>query len=290
MILANSFETRESLLKLMPSRAVDVLGNPAPDYFLRPTRPNYPLLPGKILVVSNHVPEDLANALKLYKSKHTGVVIDHFGLGGTQRLVEPTIITRYDLVITIGKTVQYSIASCVPVYCYDRFGGPGFLSSSNFITAAWWNFSGRGFSKNSYKSSKRIVSDIEDNYQKKAAEFSALHEKYADEILLSKRLKIILDNLQKHKPRSKTINDSTRWISEQFISLFARETKARFSDYDDLIKIHKKNTDRLHNEKIESDKKLNAAKYKIKQQNIILNTKLVKLAQRLQSIIHKESL
>src|SRR5690606_31689494 len=30
-----------------------------------------------------------------------------------------------------------------PVYCYDHFGGPGWLSASNFEVAEYFNFSGR---------------------------------------------------------------------------------------------------------------------------------------------------
>jgi hypothetical protein len=294
MILANSFETRESLLKLIPGRSVDVLGNPAPDTFLRPTRQKYPPLPSKVLVVSNHVPDELTKALELYKSKHTNVMIDHFGLGGKEGLIEPNILTRYDLVITIGKTVQYSIAASIPVYCYDRFGGPGFLSTENFITSAWWNFSGRGFGKNSKKFSRQIVSDIENNYQKKATEFSSLHEKYADEFLLSKRLEIVFNKLQKRSPRDRPIDDGVLWISEQFISLLANETKARYKDFDALNKMILKESAkyhsdivRLHKENYAMQQKLAAYLENQQQQLAILQTRTVRYSLRLRSIIRR---
>jgi hypothetical protein len=47
------------------------------------------------------------------------------------------------MVVTIGKTVQYGLACGVPVYVYDKFGGPGYLDRTNFAAAKRCNFSGR---------------------------------------------------------------------------------------------------------------------------------------------------
>jgi hypothetical protein len=49
--------------------------------------------------------------------------------------------------VTIGKTVQYALVAGVPVYCYDTFGGPGWLSPENVEAAAANHFSGAGSAK-----------------------------------------------------------------------------------------------------------------------------------------------
>jgi len=57
--------------------------------------------------------------------------------------IEDKVLENYDLVITIGKTVNYCLALGVPVYCYDWFGGSGYLNPGNFAINKRHNFSGR---------------------------------------------------------------------------------------------------------------------------------------------------
>ena len=45
--------------------------------------------------------------------------------------------------VPFGKPVQYAFACGVPVFCYDHFGGPGYLSAESFEAAESRNFSGR---------------------------------------------------------------------------------------------------------------------------------------------------
>ena len=42
------------------------------------------------------------------------------------------LLDHYDCVISIGKTVQYCLVQGIPVFLYDRFGGPGYLNESNY--------------------------------------------------------------------------------------------------------------------------------------------------------------
>lgn len=68
-----------------------------------------------------------------------------FGQGQTNyRLLTAELITEFDVVITIGKTVQYALVAGVPVFVYDHFGGFGYLDQANLAAAADRNFSGRG--------------------------------------------------------------------------------------------------------------------------------------------------
>lgn len=95
-----------------------------------------------VTIVSNHAPDEVRSAADQLRAK--GVSVLHVGRGGDQRKrVGPKLLAQSDAVVTIGKTVQYCLASRVPVYVYDHFGGPGYLSEGNFEKAAWHNFSGR---------------------------------------------------------------------------------------------------------------------------------------------------
>ncbi|MBD2488092.1 glycosyltransferase [Aulosira sp. FACHB-615] len=53
------------------------------------------------------------------------------------------VLSSYDAIITIGRTVQHCMALEIPVFCYDHFGGPGWLTPDNFQIAEWFNYSGR---------------------------------------------------------------------------------------------------------------------------------------------------
>ena len=119
VILANSEETR----RVLPLTGVRLLRNPAPKCF------DSPHLGGEgVLLVSNHPPSEL-----------TSIVGRRYG----QVRVTPDMIRQYDCIICNGKTVQYALRSGVPVYLYDHFGGPGWLTPENFDKAEEHNFSGR---------------------------------------------------------------------------------------------------------------------------------------------------
>lgn len=149
--LYNSAETLEAHLAQGGTNTFDpgrmkVFANPAPDAFGATAKPGR----GKerlIGVVSNHVPDELA---KVLESPPAGVRFLPIGSGAIPNSVAarvtPETLVALDGVVTIGKTVQYAMLAGLPVYCYDKFGGPGWLSAENFALAEFNNFSGRGFS------------------------------------------------------------------------------------------------------------------------------------------------
>jgi glycosyltransferase involved in cell wall biosynthesis len=96
----------------------------------------------RLAIVSNHIPEEVRQLAPLLAERH--VSVDIFGLDGRRERVTPQRLLEYDAVITIGKTVQYCIASNIPVYCYDHFGGNGWLNPESFDRERIHNFSGRG--------------------------------------------------------------------------------------------------------------------------------------------------
>ncbi len=140
---AVSEETRHFLLDLgVPDDLVMLFPNPAPAIFHEPEPRSVTGGVRSVLVVSNHAPPEILDALFVLHSQ--GIKTLHIGRNGAgQRRVDPALLRRFDVIITIGKSAQYAICCGTPVFVYDHFGGPGYLTAENFDRAAWFNFSGR---------------------------------------------------------------------------------------------------------------------------------------------------
>ncbi|QEH80336.1 glycosyltransferase family 4 protein [Sphingomonas sp. C8-2] len=163
-VLANSALTAEHLARVGYDAPTTVFHNAAPDDFFRPFTEK-PAIPRRILVVSNHLDPALADAMMRLRPD---ITVDHVGeAGGRVTLVTPAMIAGADLVISIGKTVPYALASHVPVYVYDHFGGPGYLDADNVDAAARYNFSGRCCERR--LSGAQIAAEIVGSYAKGVA-------------------------------------------------------------------------------------------------------------------------
>ncbi|QEO13522.1 hypothetical protein FLP10_03150 [Agromyces intestinalis] len=192
--LFNSRETlerqRESgLLDRLDPERIGLFENPAPDAFLDvPARPVGDALI-RIAVVSNHLPDEVREALESLEGVVEAVYIGESTPGGSPRRLDPAVLEPFDAVITIGKTVQYAICASRPVYCYDWFGGPGWLSAENFDAARARNFSGRGFTA---REPSRIASELVDGFVDAHAFALVAADVHAPEFTLSTRLKEVL--------------------------------------------------------------------------------------------------
>ena len=105
--------------------------------------------------VGNHYTPEIMQALEKlekmgYKTRKTG---RYFG----QSVVDEKYIDSTRVIITIGHTVLKSLARKKPVYVYDRFGGPGYITRENFEKLANRNFSGR---YEGFKSPENIVHEL----------------------------------------------------------------------------------------------------------------------------------
>ncbi|MGO4803843.1 hypothetical protein AB4089_01805 [Arthrobacter sp. 2MCAF15] len=194
--LYNSAETLEAHLAdgaaaFDPGR-LKVFANPAPDDFgavARPGRGRTQL----IGVVSNHVPDELGVVME---NPPAGVEFLPIGSGGVVNSVAarvtPETLVALDGVVTIGKTVQYAMLAGVPVYCYDKFGGPGWLDAKNFDLAEFHNFSGRGFS---VKSPEEIGNELSGGIEA-ASDFAVeLKSRDLSRFTLSSALQDVLSTL-----------------------------------------------------------------------------------------------
>lgn len=142
LILANSLETKRKISNMgIRADSIQVFPNPIRKEFFNDEY----ILPKcelkRVAIVSNHVPEEVYSACDLLKMN--GIEVDIYGFSGNIVLVTPDLLSKYSAVITIGRTARYCLALGIPVYCYDRFGGPGWIVSENFQRADEFNFSGR---------------------------------------------------------------------------------------------------------------------------------------------------
>lgn len=192
-ILCNSQETLDEFISkelvAKDDARVSVLNNPAPDKFRGVTKKKRKL--ESLLVVSNHMPDELKGAMTILQER--GVSVSVLGAHDEEyRRVTPDDIKRYDAVVSIGKTVQYSILSRRPVYCYDRFGGPGYLERDNFQKCEEFNFSGRGFSQ---KQPSEIADEIVSKFTDAQKYVASMSDRMLKRYTLEERVADILKNL-----------------------------------------------------------------------------------------------
>lgn len=128
----------------------------------------------KIAVISNHIPYEILECKEWMQGE---CQVDLIGAQHTPRYVDEKLLTSYDLVITIGRTVQQCFAAGVPVYVYDYFGGPGYITDANFELAEKNNFSGRGFE---HMDALALRKDILENYSSNLQRLDALHQVAAE--------------------------------------------------------------------------------------------------------------
>lgn len=134
-IFANSQETVDVMSRTYAHRA-ELFQNPAPSEFdmAFSGEKSYGLF------ISNHRPANLTKAASVL-----GVNTYVIGQSDVQKRVEPRDFRGAAFVVCNGKSVQYALRAGCPVFLYDHFGGPGWITDENFRQCEYYNFSGRGF-------------------------------------------------------------------------------------------------------------------------------------------------
>ncbi len=145
----------------------------------------------KICIVSNHVPEELVE-LKVIAEKEN-IKVDIFGVQYTPKYIDEKVLNKYDVVISIGKTIYYATAMGKPAYCYDMFGGYGYISKNNIKEAFKYNFSGRGFGKK--KSAYQILDEIINDYNNVQYDLDYMKKFAYDNFNFEKNMKEIVKEL-----------------------------------------------------------------------------------------------
>jgi hypothetical protein len=194
--LANSAETRAHLIELgIRDDRIEVFPNPAPLTFWADRKTAVDDSLKSATLVSNHPPEEILEVLAILERR--GVAVQRIGRGGEARRVTTDLLAGTQMVIAIGKTVQYALARGMPAYVYDRFGGPGYLSEANFASAAHFNFSGRCCNRKIEAAA--IAAEIIDRFQEAARFVRSL----GDNTLSPFRLEPHIDRLLAMVPLAK---------------------------------------------------------------------------------------
>lgn len=177
----------------IPLDSMSVVENGIPEEFtpLAPLTPQVDreghVLPRRIAVVSNHPPKVL-KALQ-WKSP---VPVDIIGQTGNRYgVMTPELLRQYDLVITIGKTVQYAMGLGIPVFEYDHFGGNGYVTTENFDAERAHNFSGRPQRRE--LTLDVLLSELFSGYEAAFERREALLEHALTELRLAPRLTALLE-------------------------------------------------------------------------------------------------
>ena len=143
LVVTMSAEAKDHICSryLIPYSKVCVIENGIPSSFFDSYKEEVSKSIRYIGVVSNHIPEEIS----LLRKDLEGVVdVKFIGVNGDLcEFVTPELLKKFDVIITIGKTVQYCLGLGIPVYEYDHFGGNGYITTNNFYTERRFNFSGR---------------------------------------------------------------------------------------------------------------------------------------------------
>lgn len=155
-LFANSYETKQTK-QTQVNLPIEVFINSCnQEYFKQTKQLNKPI--NKIAIITNHqwykgIKQPKINIIGRYNAK----------------FVNAQLLMQYDVVITIGRTVQQCLCLGIPVYCYDHFGGPGYITKENLDFNEWFNFSGRqklnGYVELKQHNFAKIFADIYNNYE-----------------------------------------------------------------------------------------------------------------------------
>lgn len=142
--LAISEEVRDRINQSSFGRDVDVaiFRNWFDDRAVLIAEARKPHRPLRVAVVSNHFAPDLINALDALEAAGD-TEIDYFGAQRESVPVDGALLSQYDLVISIGRTVLLAAACRVPCIMADVHGSDGLLTIDNLDQVRAVNFSGR---------------------------------------------------------------------------------------------------------------------------------------------------
>lgn len=170
------------------NREVHVMPNFLPDEYVRVGRAFRKDLK-KIAVVSNHVPKELVSIQEYLP----GIKIDYYGIeGDLYQVITPDVLSDYDVIISIGKTVQYGFGLKIPVYIYDIYGGNGYISTVEKLEReSTYNFTGRPACRK--LDPQEISSELLEGYESCAQTLDVLQKEAIRRFLLSKNVDRMLE-------------------------------------------------------------------------------------------------
>jgi len=176
----------------VPPERIHYFPNFAPDSFFHHQRYPMSCVPSKICVVSNNNVPELRGFADL--GRHKGYHVDFVGHFDHPVFVDESVLTKYDCIVTIGKTVQYCFALRIPVYCYDRFGGPGYIDPLNYEKAKDHNFSGIGFERK--LTAEELCADVLGSFSRASDNVDFLYRQARKNFCLETNLAGLLEKIK----------------------------------------------------------------------------------------------
>jgi len=141
----------------------------------------------RIAVVSHHVSPDLASALATLEAAGK-IKADYFGSEHRTVVVDGALLSRYEAVISIGRTPLLAAACGIPCILADIHGSDGLLTADNLDNLRTRNFSGRMIA------ARITAAHIEEQLSRAASyDREALRKRVVAEYALSRRVDWLLD-------------------------------------------------------------------------------------------------
>jgi len=187
----NPINTRMMVKNGVSEDKIYYFPNHAPQKYFKTPGTTFPPKPRLIAVVSNHPPEEVRYFAKI--ARKDNIRVDFYGFQDRVVLVNDSLLKKYDLVITIGKTVIYCFALSIPVYCYDHFGGLGYITPENFTLAKDHNFSGKESERKI--TGEELYQDIIKNYYIMSDNLKFLQKESAKYFCLEKNLESLISKI-----------------------------------------------------------------------------------------------
>lgn len=138
--------------------------------------------PIKVAVVSNHVAPELAAALTELRAAGE-IEPEYFGLESVSAVIDSKLLSRYGIVVSIGRTALLATACGRPCVMADIHGSDGLLTAETLDRAARVNFSGRA--TRTPITAGHLAAEIE---RARNTDFSALRERVLREFSIEQRL------------------------------------------------------------------------------------------------------
>ncbi len=156
-----------------------------------------PNTPKRIAFVSNHAPQELEQAAAVLK-KDGNIECTFFGMNHTQVLITPKVLSEYDLVVSIGKTVFFAISMGVPCYLYDETCSIGYITPDNYQRCLEGNMAGSENKQN--KDPNIIAEELLSGYPTAAENSSQLKEYARRDFFFDDLMNKLLEDLDRRPP------------------------------------------------------------------------------------------
>ena len=176
----------------------------------------------KIVIVSNHCTKELIEFFNI--AKKSSYTVDWIGKCDARnyaKKVDGETLASYDLVITIGRTVQYCFAMGLPIYCYDYWGGPGYICEDNFDVGRINNFSGRCCSTK--RTGMELFEDIVNSYDVNLSSIEYLRRMAYKYFNLESIFCDFLSKLDEIEEDPRSLNNYFSTLEEKCIPALSRE-------------------------------------------------------------------